>query len=827
MKTLLTLLSLFCFTTLSLAQKQQPSASEILLGLKKLNTVGSVLYIAAHPDDENTRLLTWLSKEKNVRTGYLSITRGDGGQNLIGKEQGIPLGVIRTQELLGARRIDGAEQFFTRAYDFGFSKNPEETFLFWNKDSVLADMVSIIRSFQPDIIICRFPTTGEGGHGHHTASAILAVEAFDAAADPKRFPEQLIDKSTWKAKRILWNTFNFGTTNTTAPNQLQVDVGGFNPLLGKSYGEIAAESRSMHRSQGFGSAKTRGSQLEYFKHLNGDSATSDLFERIDLSWSRFKGASEIQKELNEIIASYSVINPEKSIPQLIKVHQLITSLKSDNSSLTLWKNVKEKELTELILQCAGVWCEASASDPTIVPGGPIDVTAQIIGRNKAEVRLEKISWFDSDTTTALELKQNQLFTFKHKKKIPASLRVSNPYWLNSEQLPGSFVITDRIMFGAPENNPSLTATFFIKVNGNPFQISRGLISKFVDPAKGEIYRPVEVLPPATVNFNEKAYVFAGKNKKVIQVSVRSSAGEVQGQLKIETPDGWKISEKNFSFDIKSKGEERTFDVTIEPSGTTEIGSVTAVLIVNEKTYDQSLTRIDYDHIPRQFILSKAQSKLVRVNLNRSGSTIGYIPGAGDDVPAALKQVGYTVTILTDELIVNSNLSSYDAIVTGVRAFNTNERLQIFHGKLMKYVEDGGNLIVQYNTNNRIGPLVAKISPFPFTISRDRVTDEHAEVRFTVPDHPSLIFPNPLSAEDFKGWIQERGIYFATETGEKYISPLSMNDPGEKPHGGSLIIAKHGKGNFVYTGIAFFRQLPAGVPGAYRLFANLLALPDNK
>jgi LmbE family N-acetylglucosaminyl deacetylase len=310
---------------LSNAQTEAPkSSAEILQALHKLNTVGSVLYVAAHPDDENTRLLSYMSKEQKVRTGYLSITRGDGGQNLIGKEQGEMLGLIRTQELLAARRTDGAEQFFTRAFDFGYSKTPEETFNFWNRDSILSDMVWVIRNFKPDVMICRFPTTGEGGHGHHTASAILALQAFDDAANPQKFAWQLKHTAVWQARSIFWNTFNFGTTNTTSENQIKFDVGVYNPLLGKSYGEIAAESRSFHKSQGFGSAKQRGQALEYFKLLKGDSCKNHVLENVNLSWNRIKGAEEIQKAIDACIKQFNHNSPNEIVPQLIAVYKLIS-----------------------------------------------------------------------------------------------------------------------------------------------------------------------------------------------------------------------------------------------------------------------------------------------------------------------------------------------------------------------------------------------------------------------------------------------------------------------------------------------------------------------
>ena len=778
-----------------ISQYAQNSA-DIIQGLKKLNTVGSVLYVAAHPDDENTRLLGYLANEKKLRTGYLSLTRGDGGQNLIGKEQGELLGLIRTQELLAARRTDGAEQFFTRANDFGYSKNPEETFSIWNKDSILADVVLTIRRFKPDVIICRFPTTGEGGHGHHTASAMLAVEAFDAAADPKRFPEQLKSVQVWQAKRIFWNTFNFGTTNTTAPNQLKIDVGVFNPLLGKSYGEIAAESRSCHKSQGFGSAKQRGSNIEYFKLLKGDSVSSDLFEGINTNWAKFKGQDKIQKLIDDCIKKYNPQTPENSVADIIAIYKQIQALDESNANLKYWKQQKLKE-------------------------------AETVNRNKSDVKLNSISYLSSDTTTALVLKVNELYTFKRKEKLSNSLSFSNPYWLNQKHDIGLYTVTNSDLIGKPENESTTKVVFNISILDLNLKIERPLVYKFTDPVKGEIYRPFEILPPATVNIPEKVFVFTDATPKTISVTVKANAANTNGTLQLQGSVGWNIYIKNSEFKLANKGDEAILEATIVADKNAKDGKIEASVLINNVSYNKSIKRIEYDHIPYQFILSDSEAGLVNIDLKKTGTSIGYIPGAGDDVPACLKQIGYNVTVLTDELLSNGNLSQFNAIVSGVRAYNTNDRLQVHYTKLMEYVKNGGNLIVQYNTNNRIGPVKANIGPYPFTISRDRVTNEKAEVKFSNEKHSVLNFPNQITQKDFDGWIQERGIYFATEIDKQYETIFSMKDPNEKASDGSLIIGKYGKGNFVYTGLVFFRELPAGIPGAYRLFVNLLSLPENK
>ncbi len=813
----------------AMAQVQQVSSSDILLGLKKLNTVGSVLYIAAHPDDENTRLLSYLAKEKNVRAAYLSLTRGDGGQNLIGKEQGDGLGLIRTNELLAARRTDGAEQMFTRANDFGYSKNPEETFTIWNKDSILADVIWAIRKFKPDVIIYRFPTTGEGGHGHHTASGILAEEAFVAAADPKKFPNQLSYYDVWQAKRIFWNTFDFGGTNTTSENQLKLDVGVYNPLIGKSYGEVAAESRTNHKSQGFGSTRNRGSQIEYFKQVIKKDSLESIFDGIDFTWNRFSGLGKIQKEIEGIIKNYSALQPELSLAALANVYKSISAITSNDKTILHYKNLKQNELKNLMLAAAGLWLEAKASEYSVTPNGKITIIAQVIKRNAANIKLNSIQFLNSDTTTNLILKQNEMFTAKHFDMVPTTAKTTNPYWLNESHNVSMFTVKDQTMIGKPTSDRLLKYIFNIEIEGLPLAIERDIVYRATDPVKGEVYRPFEVLPDVTINLSDNVFVFNETKAKKIQLAVKANKDKVNGTIDIKLPSGFNIEIMNTKFSLDKKNDEVVLDATITPTNNPSNGKLQASAIIeglDESVFNKSIKRIEYDHIPYQFILSPSEAKIIYLDIQTRGNEIAYIPGAGDDVQACLKQIGYNVTELSDDMIAKTDLSKFTSIVTGVRAYNTNDKLQLYHAKLMDYVNQGGNLIVQYNTNNRIGPLQAKIGPYPFTISRNRVTDEKAEVRILKREHPALNYPNKITASDFDNWIQERGIYHATDLDSNYKSILSMNDPNEKADNGSLIIAKFGKGNFVYTGLAFFRELPAGVPGAYRLFTNLLSMPNQ-
>lgn len=798
------------------------SSSEILLNMKKLEKTGAVLYIAAHPDDENTRLLAYLANERKVRTGYLSLTRGDGGQNLIGDEQGVALGVIRTHELMQARSIDRAEQFFTRAYDFGYSKNPEETFQFWNRDSILADVVWVIRNFKPDVIICRFPTTGEGGHGHHTASAMLAEDAFEAAADPTKFSWQLQYTDVWKAKRLFWNTFNFGGNNTTAEDQLKIDVGTYNQLLGRSYGEIASMSRSMHKSQGFGSASQRGVNFEYFKHMKGEVAEKDILDDVDVNWTRIAQSNGIVSSINDLIYQFKPDAPELSIPVLLQIKKLIGDLPNAPSSVVYWKQKKTTEIDELILACAGVFVEALAPDFTAVNGDEIEITNAFIMRNNASVMIKNVSFFQyGDTLLDAKLNFNELKTFKKKIKIQSD-KTSIPYWLLNNNSLGEFKIDNLLAIGKPLNDAALEVNYTFEIMGEPIEYSVPVRYKYTDPVRGELYRSFDILPAYSITPKLGTLVFNQRSTKRIFCTVRAfQPGTVQ--LKADAPDGWQYDFSESTLTFTKKGEEKTVELSVTPSGDVKDGFIVPYVEQEGKRFNLSVKYLDYEHIPNPLLTTEAKIKLTLVDLKMEKKNIGYIEGAGDLVDESLAAVGYNVTYLVEEDLVNADLKKFDAIITGVRAYNTNEKLANFQPRLLEYVKDGGNLIIQYNTNNRIGPLNFNVGPYPFTISRNRVTDEHSPYQIINAKDELWNSPNIIGEKDFENWIQERGIYFAVDADKSYVKPLKLKDGTEDFQDGGLIYSRHGKGYFVYTGLAFFRQLPAGVPGAYRIMANVIDL----
>ncbi len=822
MKKIFLLLLYSLFLSVSFLSAQTPpsyTSAELFLRLKKLNVLGSVLYIAAHPDDENSRLIAYLSKEKLYRTAYLSMTRGDGGQNLIGDEQGIELGLIRTQEMLAARRIDGAEQFFSRAFDFGFTKTTEEALKTWDKEKALSDVVWVIRKFQPDVIITRFPEDSRAGHGHHSASAVLAHEAYSAAGDPNRFPEQFkYGVRPWQAKRLLWNTFNFGSVNTTSDNQLKIDVGVYNAIIGKSYGEIAAESRTQHKSQGAALTKTRGQTIEYFTTLEGNAPANDLLDNVNATWNRVEGGEKIQSIIDQLIQQFSLSNPEKSVAGLVNLYQELSKLKDG-----YWKEQKLKETQQLIEACSGLWLEATVGNGYAVQGDSLKITFSVINRLNTNVKVNdiKVNGFDSSLQQHLDFNKN--YNFSKTILVSDKKPITNPYWLEEDMSKGSYNVKDQTLIGDPQSKPAYEAEFHLNIEGQDFNFIRAVQYRFTDLVRGDTYEPLTILPPVTARIDPELVLFDNiEEKSFTAYAKKQTVKDIQPKIVLENTNALTVK--------KSVGNHSlTFDYSAKPLKTEQqVFTSNLAFDANNKTENaKELKTISYEHIPRIDYFINTKIKFVIADVKISGKRIGYIEGAGDKVPAALQQMGYDVVMLKEKDIASGNLQQFDAILTGVRAYDVHPWLNEKYEVLMDYINNGGNLIVQYNRVNNIGSTKIKFGPYPFSISNSRVTDEDAEVKFLKPEHAVLNFPNKITNKDFEGWIQERGIYFAGQPDSKYETVLSMHDPNEPEQTTSLIIGDYGKGKFVYTGLVFFRELPAGVPGAYRLLANIIALNRKK
>ncbi len=792
----------------------QPNAAQLERLLDRLLVVGNVLYVAAHPDDENTRLLAFLSDGMLLRTGYLSVTRGDGGQNLIGPELGPELGLIRTQELLAARAMDGAEQLFTRARDFGFSKTPEESLAIWGHDAVLADVVLAIRRFRPDVVMTRFPTNWTDTHGQHTASARLSVEAFERAADPGYMPDAEHRRlGPWKAKRVVWNqTAGWGATEQELAPFPRIDASAYDPWLGLSYGELAADSRSNHKSQGFGAARRRAPLPEFFKLLGGEPMHRSPFDGVVLDWSRVPGSERLVSELRRARAAFRPATPETALPALLAARAELGRLPENP-----WKGLKLAEIDQALLACAGLFAEVVAEKPTTSPASSVKVTVTAQLRRPAKVTLTEVHVAGQAMKADRALELGQPVDLQETVSVPGNARLTNPAWLELTPTAGLYPVPDPALAGVPEEPAPLQAELVFRFGEQSVVVHRPVAFKWVDPVLGERYRRLEVLPAVTVNPQGALLLFPDATARELRVTVRSVAG-ASGTLALEVPAGFSFTPKEAAFTLGAGGEV-TLAFHVQPPEAAATGVLRAVATVGGKRFDRGLRRIEYAHIPIQTWLPKAEVKLTRVDVNHAHQRIGYVSGPGDEVPAALRQVGYDVIPLTLAELREQPLGRFESIVFGVRAFNVEPGLAALHDKLMAYAAAGGTVVVQYNTTSWPSSGAPTLGPFPFTIGHDRVTDEGAAV--TVSAHSVLSKPNQIGPGDWTAWVQERGLYFAESWDERYGAPLAMHDPGEQPLRGSLLIAKVGKGTFIYTGLSFFRQLPAGVPGAFRLFANLV------
>ncbi len=804
------------------------NAVEIHESIKKLNFLGTVLYLAAHPDDENTRMISYFSNEVHARTGYLSITRGDGGQNLIGPEIRELLGVIRTNELLKARATDGGEQFFTRANDFGYSKHPDETLRLWNKEAVLNDVVKIIRKFRPDIIINRFNAESAGKtHGHHTSSAILSTEAFDLAADPLYKSN---GEAAWAPKRLFFNThwWFYGSQEEfdkiDKSNMIWIDTGVYFPEKGLSNSEIASLSRSMHKSQGFGSTGTRGSDKEYIELIRGAELgdSQNVFEGINTTWTRVKGGAEIQSILLKVEKNFDFRNPSKSIPALLEAYSLISNLDDE-----YWRAYKTKQIKEIIASCAGLYLEAVSEVSTATKNESLGIKFEAINRSNRKISLESIKIMPQETELEVgkALGNNESYSTEQKIKMNDQMRLTSPYWLEQKGSLGMYKVEDPSLIGKPVSPHDLQAAFVVDFEGTQIEFVKDIVFKYNDPVDGEVYQPFELVPDVTAEIASKVVIFNEFQQREIPVRLKAFRDNVKGFLELKVPAGWTVRPNQIEFELGKTGEESTLNFVVSPPEDQSEGHIKPVVHMNGFTFDKTMAEINYDHIPRQLVLLPSESKVVRLNLMRKGQKIAYIKGAGDEVPKYLRQIGYEVTEIEPNGLSEGKLKNFDALILGIRAYNTIPELKLKQEVIFEYVKRGGNVIVQYNTNHRL-VVEDNLAPYMLQLSRDRITDENARVTFLDPDHEVMNFPNKIVEEDFNGWVQERGLYFPNKWAEEFSPILSFQENGDEPMNGSLLVAKYGKGHYMYTGLSFFRELPAGVPGAYKLFTNMISVGKN-
>jgi LmbE family N-acetylglucosaminyl deacetylase len=796
------------------------SSPAILQELKSFREMGSVLYIAAHPDDENTLLIAYLARGRNYRTAYLSLTRGDGGQNVLGPEFGEKLGVARTQELLAARRLDGGRQFFSRAVDFGFSKDYLETLNIWDRQQVLSDIVRVIREFRPDVLITRFSPVPGGTHGHHTASTVLALEAFKLAGDPDAFPEQLHDLTPWQPKRILWNGRGGGETNADV---LRMEISGNDPVLGISFNELASRSRAMHKTQGFDNFRGGGgggdARTESFHLLDGEPATNDILDGIDTTWSRVPGGAEVGRMTDEIIDQFNSQDVAASVPALLKLRSQLAALSSKGTVVA----EKRAQLDHILQSCLGLEIETTMAQAEVVPGEAMNLHHSAIVNSSIPIRWVAVRYPGIKRTVgiAIELNANELSSQDSTETLPASTPLSQPYWLREEGTPGMFRVDDPSLIGCPENPPAFPVEQVFEIGSQTLVIPDEPVQATINSTKSEFRRRLDVIPPVSLKFASDVALFSPGTSHPVEVEIFASRAGSAGTLQLEAPADWKISPAKQSFNLASVGDRSRLKFTITaPAQSTSVKIIVSADIGGVR-YRNQREEISYPHIPRQLLQPLASLTAVSLDLAIRGHTVGYLPGAGDSVAENLKQMGYAVRMLDDADLTTEGLNDLDAIVIGIRAFNVRTNLAAQLPVLFAYVEAGGTIVEQYNRPD--GLKANKLTPYDLRLSGDRVTDANAAVTFLAPDHPVLNTPNKITKVDFEGWVQERGIYFPSQCDEHYTPILSCNDPGESPLKGGLLVAQYGKGYFVYTSLVFFRELPAGVPGAYRLFANLISL----
>lgn len=820
--------SVFCS-----AQQVRPSkSSEIYRDLKTLKNIPKVLYLAAHPDDENTGLLSWLINEQNVETGYLSLTRGDGGQNLLGTEQGAALGLIRTHELLEARKLDGAQQFFTRAIDFGFSKNTADTFKQWNEDTIIADVVWVIRKFHPDVIICRFPPTAAAGHGQHAASAVVAEKAFKLAGDKNAFPNQLKYVNVWQPKRVLWNTFRFGSNNTTAENQLKITVGQYDAQLGMGYGELAGLSRSLHKSQGAGTQSVAGIKTEYFSHVAGDPAESTLFDGVTKTWTS-QGSSDIEESLNKIISAFNFNQPDLSLPALLALRKKVMTLKDSDL-----KKDKVKSLDQIILSCAGFMGEVVTNQAEAVAGDQYNFRLNLISRAENPVVLENVEWLNQSESFTRKLSKDSLITIEYKIQIPADVALTEPYWLAKPATDAAtFSVPNETLIGLPEAESQLNVLLDLKIGTEKFQVRLPLSFKKLDPVRGDVVEALRIIPALELKFAQPLYLIKENEDLNLSLNFKVNSNKQFNNGKVNLMFN---GERLGGGDLKSiNGKEFTVDYVVPKTKLALISSnrlqLDANFVADGVNYNKKQVLIQYPHLSSLQYFAPATVAVMKGDIQVKVKKVGYVDGAGDFIPEFLRIAGIQVDVLKDADFYGnpdlsggngslSKLSQYDAIVLGVRANNTEKKLGRWMPFLWSYVKAGGNLVMQYNTNQ--DTTVDQLGMYNFSIANKRVTEENATVKFLNPNHKLLNYPNKISAEDFNGWVQERGAYFPVQWDSAYEPLFEMHDTDEEPLQGSTLYAKYGKGNFIYTPLAFFRQLPAGNVGAARLFLNFLSAQKN-
>ncbi len=782
------------------AQQLQPDMSSVLYGkLHRLQSLTSVLYVAAHPDDENTRLLSWLARGKHVRTGYLSLTRGDGGQNIIGGELGSALGLIRTHELLAARRLDGAEQYFTRALDFGFSKTARETFTHWDSAQLVRDIIHVMKRFRPDVMICRFPASRMAGHGQHEASAILAKAAVDQCDASER------------PHRLLFNAYRFGDRSTITEGQFALQVGQYDPLIGMGYGELAGRSRSLHKSQGAGTPSTPGTQPEYFETLYGEPPTTSLFDGIDTTWNRIN-RPDIGTAIQAVIDAFWTKPPADHVPALNRIRSMIATVDDP-----FWRGLKLKEIESVMASAMGLTIDASVPNAMALPGDSVSVSLRLVVR-APNVRLTKVHLPGMSNTEVVALGTDQLVTRTYPIQIPEATAITNPYWLQKDPDGGLFTLETEEFLGEPTTPPELQCTVHLDVDGQPLTVRVPLSYKRLDPLKGDVIEELRVIPDVSIE-PTSTLVLLRNGQGTFGVRLRAFREMRNATLSVRGSSGKPLTMVTFSM---AANTDTLLSVPIQADLSDNIDVADIDVTHDGETFRHAVRVMQYDHLPTLQYLEPARLRIVGEPIGVTAKRIAFVEGAGETTPEILRTMGVRVDVVGTDVLLNTQqlLDTYDAVLVGIRALNTRTDMTYVMPALMNYVQQGGTLVMQYNTSGNLQ--TTDIGPFPMKVTRNRVTEEDAEVEMMNPDHILMTSPNRLRADDFTGWVQERGLYFTGDQDGRYQQLLSMHDSDEAPQLGSLVYASYGKGHYVYCALSLFRNVPAGVPGALKLLANMIS-----
>ncbi len=851
--------------TAQVNETEYRGAQALGLALRRLHTTGRVLMIGAHPDDENNGVLAALALGDGLDVAYLSLTRGDGGQNLIGPELKEGLGLIRTDELLAARRLDGARQYFGREYDYGFSKSADEAFRHWPRDSVVADVVEVIRKFRPDVILSVWSGTPRDGHGQHQASGLVTREAFEAAADPARFPGQIAaGLRAYKTPYLLQATWR--QADSVA---FWLSPGDFDPLFGRSDYQIALEGRSRHRSQGQGSQQPPGPQRSAVLVIAGAPRTgfTSLFQGLDTTLAgmarhAFPRAALLaatldsyEKDVSKATTSWDALQPASIVPvlegaltALQRADSLAGTQGGSATDLRFRIAAERDELTEALRLADGIVLDATASRPRVVPGEGFVLTVRLWNGGRAPLAVDRLQpvvpagWtVDGGGAAVTQVRPGEMATREFHVHVPTSAPPSEPYFLRQPRQGDMYTWpADTALRGEPYAPPPVQAEATVRLAGQAVAFATAATFVDVDKATGERRLPVLIVPAISVLVEPRIAIApisdapanhsdgagAATSNHDVTVFVHSEAtSAVQGSLRLEAPAGWHVEPAAVPVQFAKAGQDQNVKFRVSPPAELAPGQyrVGAVFETQDgAAYRRGYNIIDYPHIRPRLLFRDAAALFSAFPLSvAQGLRVGYIEGAGDNVASALEQMGLHVEPVSAELLRSGDLSRFDVIVAGIRAYEVREDLDASNARVLDWVQRGGTYIVQYNQ-----PAFAQgnYAPYPLSIaSGDRVTDETAPVRILDSSSPVVTTPNRIGASDFDGWVQERGLYFPGHWDDHYTPVFEMNDPGEAPLRGSLLVTKYGRGTYVYVALSFFRELPEGVPGAYRLLANLVSL----